>query len=241
MEWPKDLPWFRLQQWYFYGVATFFSYGRFLKAKLARSVASHATAGSGVASLGLGNVGMFLLAHHSMMSYLGWMCGFVLFVLSLRKRRYVYQFGQFAWTHMIVATVLMQSSCFVANVLEGLIWFVFPVVIVVFNDIAAYLCGFFIGRTPLIKISPKKTWEGFIGAFVLTILAAPFIARAMQTQTWLTCPAPDHLRMWGQNVECDADPLFRMTTVSVGDLAQARSTISHWFPYDRVRAVNAGP
>ena len=126
MEWPKDLPWFRLQQWYFYGVATFFSYGRFLKAKLARSVASHATAGSGVASLGLGNVGMFLLAHHSMMSYLGWMCGFVLFVLSLRKRRYVYQFGQFAWTHMIVATVLMQSSCFVANVLEGLIWLYFP-------------------------------------------------------------------------------------------------------------------
>ena len=184
---------------------------------------------------------MFLLAHHSMMSYLGWMCGFVLFVLSLRKRRYVYQFGQFAWTHMIVATVLMQSSCFVANVLEGLIWFVFPVVIVVFNDIAAYLCGFLIGRTPLIKISPKKTWEGFIGAFVLTILAAPFIARAMQTQTWLTCPAPDHLRMWGQNVECDADPLFRMTTVSVGDLAQARSTISHRFPYDRVRAVNAVP
>jgi len=67
--------------------------------------------------------------------------GFVLFVLSLRKGLYVYQFGQFAWTHMIIVTVLMQSSCFVANVFEGLIWFVFPVAIVFFNDIAAYLCG----------------------------------------------------------------------------------------------------
>ena len=189
MEWPKDLPWFRLQQWYFYGVATFFSYGRFLKAKLARSVASHATAGSGVASLGLRHVGMFLLAHHSMMSYLGWMCGFVLFVLSLRKRRYVYQFGQFAWTHMIVATVLMQSSCFVANVLEGLIWFVFPVVIVVFNDIAAYLCGFFIGRTPLIKISPKKTWEGFLGGAFTTMLMAMVFVDFFHHDFWL-CPQP---------------------------------------------------
>lgn len=26
------------------------------------------------------------------------------------------------------------------------------------------------GRTPLIKLSPKKTWEGFIGAFFSTML-----------------------------------------------------------------------
>ena len=104
------------------------------------------------------------------------MFGFILFVLSLRKGLYVYQFGQFAWTHMIIATVLMQSSCFVGNVLEGLIWFVYPLAIVFFNDIAAYLVGFTCGRTPLIKISPKKTWEGFIGGFVITLAVAPFAA-----------------------------------------------------------------
>ena len=64
---------------------------------------------------------------------------------------------------MIIVTILMQSSCFVANVLEGMIWFVFPVSIVFFNDARGGLCGFFFGRTPLIKISPKKTWEGSSG------------------------------------------------------------------------------
>ena len=35
-----------------------------------------------------------------------------------------------------------------------------PTSLVIINDIMAYLFGFFFGRTPLIKISPKKTWEG---------------------------------------------------------------------------------
>jgi len=40
------------------------------------------------------------------------------------------------------------------------------------NDVAAYIFGFFFGKTPLIKLSPKKTWEGFIGASVATMIAA---------------------------------------------------------------------
>jgi hypothetical protein len=30
---------------------------------------------------------------------------------------------------------------------------------VVINDVMAYMFGFFLGRTPLIRLSPKKTWE----------------------------------------------------------------------------------
>ena len=37
---------------------------------------------------------------------------------------------------------------------------------VVINDVMAYMFGFFFGRTPLIQLSPKKTWEGFIGGGV---------------------------------------------------------------------------
>lgn len=85
--------------------------------------------------------------------------GLVMFVIGLRKP-YLYQFGQFAWTHMILLIVFLQSSFFVANIFEGLIWFVLPASLVIINDIFAYLFGFFFGRTPLIKISPKKTWEG---------------------------------------------------------------------------------
>lgn len=36
----------------------------------------------------------------------------------------------------------------------------------------AYFFGVFFGKTPLIKLSPKKTWEGFIGASFSTVLSA---------------------------------------------------------------------
>ncbi len=35
------------------------------------------------------------------------------------------------------------------------------------NDTMAYIVGSFIGKTPLSKISPKKTWEGTIGGIIL--------------------------------------------------------------------------
>jgi phosphatidate cytidylyltransferase len=38
------------------------------------------------------------------------------------------------------------------------------------NDTMAYVVGTFIGKTPLTKISPKKTWEGTIGGVVLGIV-----------------------------------------------------------------------
>lgn len=43
------------------------------------------------------------------------------------------------------------------------------------NDTMAYLVGSFIGKTPLSKISPKKTWEGTIGGAILCVIAIGFL------------------------------------------------------------------
>lgn len=43
------------------------------------------------------------------------------------------------------------------------------------NDTMAYLVGSFIGKTPLSKISPKKTVEGTLGGIVLCVLVIGFI------------------------------------------------------------------
>ena len=134
------------------------------------------------------------------------MVGLVLFVLSLRSRGlYLYQFGQFAWTHMIIVTILMQSSCFVANVLEGMIWFVFPVSIVFFND-AAYMASS-LAEPRLSRYPLKKTWEGFIGGLIVTLIVAPFAAAWMQKYEWLICPVDDKspLRLFGGASGCDVD------------------------------------
>jgi phosphatidate cytidylyltransferase len=43
------------------------------------------------------------------------------------------------------------------------------------NDTMAYIVGSFIGKTPLSKISPKKTWEGTIGGIILCIVVVGFL------------------------------------------------------------------
>ena len=47
------------------------------------------------------------------------------------------------------------------------------------NDTMAYIVGSLIGKTPLSRISPKKTWEGTIGGMILAIIIMGLIA-------WLT-------------------------------------------------------
>ena len=48
--------------------------------------------------------------------------------------------------------------------------------------------GFFFGRTPLIKLSPKKTWEGFSGGLVLTVISSWYLAEFMSRYKWMICP-----------------------------------------------------
>src|SRR5215204_6414676 len=44
------------------------------------------------------------------------------------------------------------------------------------NDTMAYVVGSIIGKRPLSKISPKKTWEGTIGGMILTVVAISLLA-----------------------------------------------------------------
>jgi phosphatidate cytidylyltransferase len=49
----------------------------------------------------------------------------------------------------------------------------FPLIIIAtmwVNDTMAYIVGSLIGKTPLSKISPKKTWEGTVGGILLAAL-----------------------------------------------------------------------
>ena len=54
-----------------------------------------------------------------------------------------------------------------------------PIMMVIINDVMAYMFGFFMGRTPLIKLSPKKTWEGFIGGGISTVFMSLGLAYVM--------------------------------------------------------------
>jgi phosphatidate cytidylyltransferase len=159
----KCLPYIKQLNWHFFFTAMLFVYGRILSQRLANTM----TADQFFYRLVSG-----LIKYHMAICYLLYIIGFMWFILTLKKKMYKYQFGQYAWTHMILIVVFTQSSFTVANIFEGIFWFLLPASLIIINDIFAYIFGFFFGRTPLIKLSPKKTWEGFIGASVTTIISA---------------------------------------------------------------------
>jgi phosphatidate cytidylyltransferase len=51
----------------------------------------------------------------------------------------------------------------------------FVIVCMWVNDTMAYIVGSLIGKTPLSKISPKKTWEGTVGGILLACLIVGYI------------------------------------------------------------------
>ena len=64
----------------------------------------------------------------------------------------------------------------IANLYSGMVWLVMPAIMVIVNDIFAYLFGKTFGRTPLIELSKSKTWEGFIGGAFGTVAFTIFLA-----------------------------------------------------------------
>lgn len=110
------------------------------------------------------------------------------FVASLKKGHYKFQFTQFATTHVALYLVVLQSHFIINNVFEGMIWFFLPVSLVITNDIFAYICGITFGRTQLIKISPKKTVEGFLGAWICTLLWGIVMTNILMRSKYFICP-----------------------------------------------------
>ena len=82
------------------------------------------------------------------------------------------------------------------------------------NDAMAYYCGMFFGKTPLIKLSPKKTVEGFVGgaffAFLLNFLASGYLGEFK----WLVCNQPDITFNIFQIINCETQSVFLPSPVT---------------------------
>jgi phosphatidate cytidylyltransferase len=126
---------------------------------------------------------------------------------------------------MALLLITLQSYFAISIIFEGMIWFVhsspffcisytclfrfiLPVTLVVLNDIAAYFCGLFFGKTPLIRLSPKKTWEGFVGAAVITVILAFFLPLLLVPFPFIICPVNDLSFSAFHNVTCSRSILF---------------------------------
>lgn len=75
------IPLFYLINWYFFFISVFFFYGKLFSAKLTRVVLMPGN-----------NIIFFFVTYHNIISFMLWILGFLIFVLSLKKGFYRYQF-----------------------------------------------------------------------------------------------------------------------------------------------------
>ncbi|GJN34216.1 hypothetical protein PR202_gb22862 [Eleusine coracana subsp. coracana] len=118
----------------------------------------------------------------------------------------LFTYGRFL-SRQLVNTVTSDKLLY--KLVSMLIKFLLPASLIAINDVAAYFFGFFFGKTPLIKLSPKKTWEGFIGASVTTMLSA-FVDLSTG---WL---------------HCDPGPMFMLESYDL------TGWIPQWFPWREI-------
>lgn len=72
--------------------------------------------------------------------------------------------------------------------LLGDLGWIYPILLIAsiwINDTMAYIVGSMIGKTPLSKISPKKTWEGTIGGIVLAVITVALLAHYAFGTSWI--------------------------------------------------------
>ncbi|CAG9854896.1 unnamed protein product [Phyllotreta striolata] len=198
------LPWFRSLSWYFLITSNYFFYGESLVEKF--GVVINRT-----------DFLRILVTYHRFISFSLYCGGFVLFVLSLVKKYYMKQFSLFAWTHVALLIVVTQSYLIIQNIFEGLIWFIVPVSMIICNDIMAYVFGFFFGKTPLIKLSPKKTWEGFIGGGFSTVVFGFMMSYVMCQYPYFVCPIEYSEALGSMTMDCEPSILFRSTNYKLPD------------------------
>ena len=197
------LPWFRTLSWYFLIASNYYFYGESLIEKF------------GIL-LKRDDFLTYLVKYHRFISFSLYTAGFVAFVVSLKKTYYLKQFTLFGYTHLALLIIVTQSNLMVQNIFEGLIWFLLPVSLIICNDIMAYMFGFFFGKTRLIKLSPKKTWEGFIGGAVSTIIFGFLFSSLFVNYKLMVCPLEyDDTSESVLNDNCTLNRVFQLKTYNV--------------------------
>lgn len=140
-----NIPLTKYINWYAYFCVTYYALGNFILAKFPIFGVWYAPIN-------------FLLTHHSVIFCCISIAGLVFFVFSLKQGYLKYQFRLFGWIVMAMFLAIYQSWYLIHTIYEGIFFYIVPSLLIISNDIFAYLFGYFFGKHPLIALSPKKTW-----------------------------------------------------------------------------------
>lgn len=147
--------------------------------------------------------------------------GFVLFMLNDNYSIAQFRLHELGWWMIVIAAIALPiveilfskkpAIKLIAHSFFGLLYIslswglmmrlrtfetglLIPIVLIAsiwINDTMAYLVGSFIGKTPLSKISPKKTWEGTIGGAILAVVVVGVVMSNIE-MTVISSPKPGY-------------------------------------------------
>ena len=135
---------------------------------------------------------------------------FLLLVINWRKSNLRYQFRKsIGLILMMVYINLFSSFQGYLYIIGGRYWAYFSTCSIACNDTFAYFAGRLFGNHHLIGLSPNKTVEGFIGAFVSNIICTVVVANIFLKGDFWQC-APGHLNygLFEEWTCAEYDPIY---------------------------------
>jgi len=193
------IPLFRTTQWAWFSVAIFYTYGDFVSEVFQSNHDLHHL--------------LPFAKHLKTVAFLMYAATFVLTTATMQVGHIKFQLNQLCWTIVVLCLTLGQMKYIMHNIFNGLFWFTLPFCLVVANDVFAYFAGVTFGRKfiqrPFIWFSPNKTWEGFIGGGIMTMVCAWHFSRFLAQFTWMTCPVND-FELFPTALECTSDEIHHI-------------------------------
>ncbi|CAB9501589.1 Phosphatidate cytidylyltransferase 1 [Seminavis robusta] len=197
------IPLFRTTQWLWFAVAIFYTYGDFFREIIIQ-----------------GNPAYHWLSQYAhylpSLSFLLYSGTFVMTIATMQVGHIKFQLNQLCWTILVLCLTVGQLKYIMHNIFNGFFWFALPILLVVTNDIMAYVSGMTCGRKfirrPFISFSPNKTWEGFIGGGLCTMVAAWYISKLLAQFPWMHCPT-NKFEFFPPPLQCTPDPIFVPSTL----------------------------
>ena len=102
--------------------------------------------------------------------------------------------------------------------------FILILIVCVFSDIGGYIFGKTFGGPKLIKISPKKTYAGALGALILSLIAAIIYIKL----TAIGFAAYSNLSIWKGN-DLELDNIFFLFILFISFISQIGDIIISYF------------
>ena len=197
----ETIPLFRTTQWMWFFVAIFYTYSEFAVEMIKNNTKLHD-----------------LLEYAQlapMLAFSLYTGTFVLTIATMQTGHIRFQLNQLCWTIVVLCLTVGQLKYIMHNIYNGLIWFTLPILLVITNDIMAYFSGITCGRKfiqrQFIELSPNKTWEGFIGGGIFTLVVGFYLSRYLAKFTWMTCPT-NQFDLFPERLDCEVENIFHEAT-----------------------------